>query len=386
MVKKIMVALAAGMLLFAGCNRQPAQPGQAGQAASGAGGQMARDRAGFSASLATPLSAEDQAIWSNLEQRSNNPNKVVFRVGSVSRNWDEHPSSRALRQWAIEVKRLLGDKIEFQLFFNGSLGTTADQILGGLQGRSFEASEYNVGAFAEYTRAFLPLDVMYLIPDVNTGLKAIAGEAGEIMRQRCISDTGLNTLIFTNIGMRHITNSRRAILTPRDMSGLKIRVQNNPLHILAMRQLGASPTPIAYAELFTALQQRVVDGQENPISNIYDQNYAEVQSYMTLTNHMFTVGTLVINNSWFMEQNAEVQQAFRSGVRAAEEYTAIETIKVEEALLDELRKGMVVEELTTEQFNAFRDLSIQTWDQAAQRIGRDYFEQVRASIERTLAD
>ena len=383
MVKKIMVALVAGMLLFAGCNRQPAQTGQAGQAASGAGGQMARDRAGFSASLATPLSAEDQAIWSNLEQRSNNQNKVVFRVGSVSRNWDEHPSSRALRQWAIEVKRLLGDKIEFQLFFNGSLGTTADQILGGLQARSFEASEYNVGAFAEYTRAFLPLDVMYLIPDVNTGLKAIAGEAGEIMRQRCISDTGLNTLIFTNIGMRHITNSRRAILTPRDMSGLKIRVQNNPLHILAMRQLGAAPTPIAYAELFTALQQRVVDGQENPISNIYDQNYAEVQAHMTLTNHMFTAGTLVVNNNWLQEQSAEVHQAFRAAARAAEAYTATETIKVETALVAELRKGMQVQEMTPEGYAQFKEISMQTWDQAAQRIGKEYFDQVRTAIERS---
>jgi len=378
--------LAASLLIFTtGCNRASGG-GQADTRNSGSGEQMIRDRAAFSASLATPLSAEDQAIWDNIEQRSNNPSKVVMRVGTVIRNWDEHPAQRSARQWAIEVKKLLGDRVEFQFFWNGSLGVTADQILGGLQARTNEVSDYNVGAFAEYTRAFLPLDVMYLIPDVYAGLKVTEGEPGEIMRQRCIDDTGLLVLFYTNIGMRHTTNSRRPIRTPQDMQGLKIRVQNNPLHILAVRQLGAAPTPIAYAELFTALQQRVVDGQENPISNIYDQNYAEVQSHMTLTNHMYTAGTVVINNNWFREQSAEVQQAILSAARIAEAYTATETIKVEQALLGELSKGMAMHELTPEQFNQFRDISMQTWDQAAERIGKDYFEQVRTSIERTLVN
>jgi C4-dicarboxylate-binding protein DctP len=381
-MKYLVVAVLLCGFWVSGCNKSGEQKSaQRGTASSAE--QTAKDRSAFVASLATPLSPEDAAI--NITEKSSNPNKIVFRVGSVMRNFDEHPSSRACRQFLIELKKRLKDKIEIQIFSGGTLGTTADQILGGLQARSIECYEYNVGAFAEYTNAFMPLDVMYLIPDAQAGMAVCTGEPGEIMRQKCIDDCNVRVLFYNNIGMRYITNTKRAIRTPKDMQGLKIRVQNNPLHILAMKQLGAAPTPIAFAELFTALQQKVVDGQENPVSNIYDQNYGEVQDYMTLSNHMYTTGTLAVNNTWYLEQSEEVKQAIRESAKITEEYTAIETLKVETRLLEELGKEMQIYRLSSEEFKAFQDVSKQTWDQAAQRIGKEYFEKVRASIERTLA-
>jgi len=382
--KEVMLLMAmvfCGLVLL-GCNKSSG----AKSAAPVNSEQASKDRAAFSASLATPLSAEDAAIYSTIEAKSSNPNKIIFRVGTTNRNWDEHPIARPSRQFLIELKKRLKDKIEMQFFFGGTMGITADQILGGLQGRVLECYEYNVGAFAEYTNAFMPLDVMYLIPDSEAGMAVCNGEPGEIMRQKCIEDCGIYVLFYGNIGMRYITNTKRPIYTPKDMQGLKIRTQNNPLHIMAMKQLGAAPTPIAYAELFTALQQKVVDGQENPITNIYDQNYGEVQDYMTLSNHMYTADSLIVNNEWFKEQSAEVQQAIRESAKVAEAYTAVETLKVEEGLLNEVSKVMKVHRLTPEQFKEFQDLSKQIWDQVAERIGKDYFEKVRVSIEKTLAN
>jgi C4-dicarboxylate-binding protein DctP len=283
------------------------------------------------------------------------------------------------------MKKRLGDKIEIQLFTGGTLGTTADQILGGLQARSFESYSYNVGAFAEYTNAFFPLDVMYLIPNLEAGIAICEREPGEIMRQKCIADTGLNVMIFSAIGMRHITNSKRPIREPKDMQGLKIRVQNNPLHIMAITELGAAPTPIAYAELFTSLQQKVVDGQENPITNMYDQNYGEVQSYMTLSNHLYTAGAFVVSNSWLNEQSAEFRQAVKESVAIAIDYTRTETIRVEDKLLGELSKQMETISLTDAEFNRVQEISKRTWDRAAQRIGVDYFNTVRTSMEKVIA-
>ncbi|GHV94043.1 hypothetical protein AGMMS50293_03630 [Spirochaetia bacterium] len=370
--------LAAIGLILLGCNKQQ---GSAPQSQQGTAPKM--DMTAFALSIATPLSEEDKAV--DVTAKSNNPNKIIWRHGVVVRNWDESPMERAERQFFYEMKKRLGDKVEFQVYTGGSLGTTADQILGGLQARSFESYSYNVGAFAEYTNAFLPLDVMYLIPNLEAGIKVCAGEPGELMRQKCIEDTGLNVIFYSSIGMRHITNTKRPIHTPKDMQGLKIRVQNNPLHIMAMTNLGAAPTPIAYAELFTALQQKVVDGQENPVSNIFDQNYGEVQTYMTLTNHMYTAGALVLNNSWILEQSPEIQRAIKESVDIATVYTAGETIKVENRLLKELEKQMEIISLTSEEQKVFHDLSVTTWDRAAQRIGADYFNKVRASIDRTLA-
>jgi C4-dicarboxylate-binding protein DctP len=373
----LFVALVFCALILAGCGKSGKEAGPSKAAAS-----EKRDMAAFALSIASPLSAEDAAV--DYEARSNNPNKVIWRHGIVNRNMNETPPQRAERQFFIELKKRLGDKVEIQVYSGGTLGTTADQILGGLQARSFESYGYNVGAFAEYTNAFLPLDVLYLIPDIEAGIKVCAGEPGEIMRRKCIADTGLNVIVYDAIGMRHMTNSKRPIHTSKDLNGLKIRVQNNPLHIMAMTVLGGSPTPIPYAELFTSLQQKVVDGQENPISNIFDMNYGEVQNYMTLTNHMYTAGALVLNNNWLLEQSAEFQKAVEESRILANEYTARETILVENRLLEELDKQMKINTLTDEEFKQFQDLSKTTWDQAAKRIGEEYFNRVKASIEKTL--
>lgn len=261
------------------------------------------DRTAYAVEIGTPLSEEDSQV--DILAKSTNPNKVLWRHGIVTRSLEENPTGRAERQFFIELKKRLGDKVEIQLFTGGSLGTTADQILGGLQNRNFESQSYNVGAFAEYTNAWTPLDVMFLIPDREAGAEIVAGEPGELMNQKCIEDTGLNVIVRGAIGMRHITSTGKPINNVADFKGVKIRVQNNPLHILAFDALGAAPTPIAYAELFTSLQQKVVDAQENPIANIYDQNYEEVQDYMTLTNHLYTAEALVLNNDWLLEQDED---------------------------------------------------------------------------------
>jgi C4-dicarboxylate-binding protein DctP len=367
------------LALLAGCSNSKA-PGTSGSSRAAASEKL--DMSAFAVSIASPLSAEDAAV--DITAKSSDPNKVVWRHGVVTRNWDESPAERAYRQFFIEMKKRLGDKIEIQSYFGGTLGTTADQILGGLQARSFESYAYNVGAFAEYTNAFLPLDVLYLIPDTEAGIKVSEGEPGELMRQKCIDDCGVNVLFYTTIGMRHITNSKRVIQTPKDLNGLKIRVQNNPLHIVGMTALGAGPTPIPYAELFTSLQQKVVDGQENPISNIFDMNYGEVQNYMTMTNHMYTAGAFTINANWVKEQSPEFQKAVEESTAVARAYTAKETILVENRLLEELGKQMEINYLTDEEFRQFQDLAKTTWDQAGKRIGEDYFNKVRASIEKTL--
>jgi TRAP-type C4-dicarboxylate transport system substrate-binding protein len=168
------------------------------------------------------------------------------------------------------------------------------------------------------------------------------------------------------------------------MAGLKIRVQNNPLHIMAMNQLGAASTPIAYAELFTSLQQKVVDGQENPISNIFDQNYGEVQSYMTLSDHMYTAGALVLNNAWLLEQSAEFQKAVKESVAIAAVYSAKETLKVEAQLLKEMEKQMEITRLSPEEFKQFQDISKETWSKAADRIGVDYYNTIKASMDKII--
>ena len=383
------------MILFMGCGKSgsesgakgatAAAPAAAAPAAPAPAAKEKVDLTAFALAAATPLSAEDAAIYKTIEAKSSNPNKVIWRHGTVGRNLDENPNARTDRQLFIEIKKRLGDKVEFQFYFGGTLGTSADAILGGLQARSFESYFYNVGAFAEYTKAFLPLDVMYLVPDEISGIDICEGEPGEIMRQKCIEDSGLNVLYYAAIGMRHITNSKKPIKTPDDLKGMKIRTQNNPLHIMAMQELGASPTPIAFAELFTALQQGVVDGQENPIINIYDMNYGEVQKYMSITNHLYTAGATVVNDKWLKSQSAEFQKAVKDSLVITNAYNKSESQNVESKLLSQLGKQMEVYVLTDAENKQFKDISMRTWDKAAEKMGVDYFNKVRASMDKVIA-
>jgi len=341
------------------------------------------DVTAFALSIATPLSAADEAVWKTVDAKSSNPNKVVWRHGSVTGNMSDSPAVRSDRQFFIEMKRRLGDKVEFQIYYNGSLGTSADQIMGGLQNRSFESFSYNAGAMAEYSKAYMPLDVMFLVPNLEAGAAIVAGEPGRLMNERLLKDTGLRNLFLSAIGMRHMTNSKRPIDQVSDIKGLKIRTQNNPLHILAINKLGGAATPIAFAELFTALQQKVVDGQENPIGNIFAMNYVEVQKYLTFTNHLYTAGGFLINDKWFKSLSPEIQKTVLECAKIAQDYSAPELAKTEAKMIQKLKDGgMVMNELSKEEFDKFRKLSIDTWNEAAKRIGVDYFNSIKDSIQK----
>lgn len=331
---------------------------------------------------------EDEAIWANIQEKSSNPDKIVWRHSAPNRSLEESPDLRTHKRFFIELKKALGDRIEFQFYLNGALGTSTDQILGGLQSKNFESNGYNVGAFYEYTRAFTPLDIGFLIPNTEAGLAVTAYDspARKIMNDRCIADCGLNVLIMGAIGMRHITNDKRPITTLDDIKGLKIRVQNNNLHMAMFEALGASPTPIAFAELFTALQQKTVDGQENPISNIFEQNYVEVQKYMTLTNHLYTAGAFVVNNEWLTSLPQDVQDAIDNAARIAQEQSGKDLVSCESAMLDYMKSaGFEVTELTPEAQEEFKNRAMSMWDNANEVMGADYWAEVHAAIDEVIA-
>lgn len=360
--------------LLVGCGGS----GEAPPANSETGGAVNLDE--FAKSLDPGLSEEDAAV--DYLAKSDNPDKVVWKSAYVTQNLYDTPAIRASRRFFIEMKKRLGDKVEFELFFGGVLGTTSDQLLGGLQNRNFTSADYNVGAMAEYTNAFMPFDVMYLIPDLDTAIKAVEGEPFKLMNEKFTEDTGLKVLLSGAIGMRHITNNEKPIESVADLKGMKIRVQNNPLHLLAFDELGTAPTPIAFAELFTSMQQGVVDGQENPVSNIFAQNYVEVQKYMTLTDHMYTTGGLVVNNEWLLEQTPEFQQAVAESAAIAQTESGPDLMQTESAMLDYIvSRGMIVNELSPEAKQEFIEVSMRTWDRAAEIIGVEYFNSIRESIE-----
>ncbi len=307
---------------------------------------------------------------------SSNPDKVVIRWASIDNNFDEKVSNHGLREFFRILKDKLGDKVEVQVFWGGALGSTTDANVSGLQNGSFEMINWALGSCAELTNAFQPLDIPYLFTSHEDAYNFLGGPAGEVMRDKCVEDTGLIPVMYNDIGMRVLTNSKKEVALPADLKGLKVRTQSNNLHILAFNTLGAAATPISMSELYTSLQQGVVDGQENPISNIYATKFGEVQKFLTRTNHLYTAQAVIMSGSFYDslsdEFKAAIAEASAAGTKVS--YESICTAETEQ--LKELSSDMQITELTDEQINSWQDAAKVCWPEMRKVIGADYLDSV----------
>jgi len=142
-------------------------------------------------------------------------------------------------------------------------------------------------------------DIPYLFPSAAIAWEVLDGPFGKKLCQGLIQKTGMRHLAYSECGFRHFTNNKKKIRTPEDMKGLKFRVQETPLYVTLVKSLGASPTPIAWTEVYNALQTGVVDGQENPVSVIIYAKLYEVQKYITLDGHVYGVDWFLINEKFY---------------------------------------------------------------------------------------
>ena len=258
---------------------------------------------------------------------------------------------------------------------NSTFGGTADAVLGGLQNNTFELTDWPLGSFAEFTNAFQPLDVPYLVTSNDKSYELLTGPAGDLMMEKCIAETGLKPLYYGIIGMRQFTNSKHEIVTPDDLKGLKIRAQNNSVQVKGLSAFGCSISTMSFSEVFTSLQQGTIDGQENPIETLYNFQYYDVQDYVTISNHLCTAGAVVCNNAWYEGLSDEFKAAVDKAAQVAEAYSIEELNSSESEVLSLLAEKMQVTELTEEQLAAFQDVAKTAWPELVDEIGSDYMNE-----------
>jgi tripartite ATP-independent transporter DctP family solute receptor len=199
--------------------------------------------------------------------------------------------------------------IQVQLYPAGQLGGERELIestkLGTLQMAMVS------GAIAGYFKPAMVLDIPYLFSSAPAAWEVLDGPFGDELAAAILKETGMRVLAYGETGFRNFTNSKRPIQSPADLKGLKIRVMETPLYITMIKSLGASPTPIAWPETYTSLQQGVVDGQENPVSVIIQAKFSEVQKHLTLDGHTYGADFLLINDGVFGKLPAEHQGILR---------------------------------------------------------------------------
>ncbi len=252
-------------------------------------------------------------------------------------------------------KHTNGDLI-IEIYPNSQLGGERQCVEGltiGTLQMALSASSILTGFAPE----FQVFDLPYLFTNKEEVYKAVDGQFGQKLNA-LLPPIGIRNIAYIDSGFRAITNNKGPIEKPEDMHGLKIRVQENPLYISLYRTLGASPVPINYGELYTALQQKTVDGQDQQIPLIYTNKFYEVQKYCSLTNITYTAAVLLVSEMWFQSLPEEYQNVLvEAGRICTNEQRKL--IKQQEGEFIRLLKdeGLVINDITPENKAAFINIT-----------------------------
>lgn len=221
--------------------------------------------------------------------------KRTIKFGHL--NNTDHPMSMGARKFAELVKEKSDGKITVREFPASQLGNELQQqsaLQGGIQEMTAPAPTSLAGVVKEFGL----LDFPFIVSNFKQADELLDGPLGRALLNK-LPEHGLIGLGFWDLGFRNITNSKHPITKGEDLQGLKIRVIPNPVFIETFKTFGANPVPMAFAELYSALEQKAVDGQENPLSVISSNKFYEVQRYVSLTNHVYASNILLVSKKFW---------------------------------------------------------------------------------------
>ncbi|BAS27922.1 C4-dicarboxylate ABC transporter substrate-binding protein [Limnochorda pilosa] len=223
---------------------------------------------------------------------------------------------------ATKFAEILEEKTDGQLqvrvFPGGQLGQETE-VIQGVQNGIIEMTFIGHDPLAQFAPITTLLSLPYLFRDHEHAFRVLDGPVGDAIEQQ-LASKNLLVLGWGNNGARVYTNSQRPIERPEDLRGLKIRSPENPVNLAITKAMGGTAVAIPYGEVYTALQQGTIDGQENAVINIYPARLQEVQKYMSMTNHLLSFTVLVVNKRFFDSLSPDLQAAVRSAAAEALEY------------------------------------------------------------------
>lgn len=303
---------------------------------------------------------------------------ATYKMKIASVGSDQHPSTPALQEFKKYVEEKSGGQIQVSLHINASLGGDR-QATEAMQLGTLEAGIIGSSILATFETKFNIFEFPFLFKDDATAKKQIDGELGELLNKELLKQD-LRIIGYGVNGFRHITNNRGPVKKPEDVKGLKIRTMENPIHIATFKAFGANPTPMNFGELYTALSQKTVDAQENPINLIYTSKFYEVQKYLSMTGHLYAVAPLTVSEIFFSKLPKDLQKIVLDGGNAYKDTQRKLTVQEEQKMIDDLRKGgMAINELTADEKAVFQKLAQPIYKQFESKVGKDLLDKVIAA-------
>lgn len=269
--------------------------------------------------------------------------------------------------WADSVEKNTNGAFKFKQFPSSALGGERE-LIEGLQLGTVEAVIVSTGALSNFVPDVGVVDIPFLFRDTTHARAVLDGAFGQELLTK-FHKRGLIALAWGEQGFRHLSNNKHAVNSVADLKGLKIRVTENPVHITAFRTLGASPTPMSWPEVISALQQGTIDGQENPISVLSSAKLWQVQKHLTLTAHVYAPMALIVSPSLWASLNDSQKAAFTQGAKTGGMASRVFVDTVEKKGVEEARShGMQVVDKVDQA--AFRNALAPAYKQYASKFGQ----------------
>ena len=298
---------------------------------------------------------------------------------------EQSNQGRAVKVFAEQVEKASGGKMKVRAIGAAALGSDVQMqqaLIGGAQEMMVGSTATLVGI----TKEMALWDTPFLISNTKEADALLDGPVGQKVMDK-LQDKGLVGLTYWENGFRNLTNSKQPVTKVEDMSGIKLRVMQNNVFLDTFKQLGANAIPLPFSELFSALETKTVDGQENPFNTILSSKFYEVQKYLSITNHVYSPWIVTVSKKWWDGLSKTEQKILLDAARVSRDFERKDTREEgAKALADLKAKGMQVNELSATEIARMRDKLTHINAAVATNVGMDLWKEAQAELSKIRAN
>jgi TRAP-type transport system periplasmic protein len=297
---------------------------------------------------------------------------------------EQSNQGRAAKFFVSEVDKLSGGKMKVRAIGAAALGPDTQMqqaLIGGAQEMMVGSTATLVGI----TKEMALFDTPFLINSAKEADALLDGPVGEKVMAK-LQEKGLVGLVYWENGFRNLTNNKRAVTKLEDLDGVKLRVMQNNVYLDSFKMLGANAVPLPFSELFSALETKAVDGQENPFNTILSSKFYEVQKYLTITNHVYSPWIVLVSKKWWDGLSKDEQKVLLTAAKASRDFERKDTRdEAAKALADLKAKGMQINELSPAEAARMRDKLTRVNASIAANVGMDLWQETQAELAKIRA-
>ena len=294
---------------------------------------------------------------------------------------EQSNQGRAAKVFVDEVARLSGGKMKVRAIGAAALGPD-NQMQQALIGGAQEMMVGSTATLVGISKEMALWDTPFLIANVKEADTLLDGPIGDKVRNK-LQDKGMIGLVYWENGFRNLTNSKHAITKMEDMQGIKLRVMQNNVFLNSFQTLGANAIPLAFSELFSALETKTVDGQENPFNTILSSKFYEVQKYMTVTNHVYSPWIVTASKKWWDQLSKDEQKVLMDAAKTSRDFERKDTRdEAAKAMGDLKAKGMEINQLSPAESTRMRDKLTKVYASIGADIGMDLWNETQAELKK----